>query len=187
MKSYQEGAPRGSDYHKNGPYGGGSPPPRAAYWHPGFAWAMRREAWNQLGGLIDFAILGAADNHMAKALIGDAQTSYHQGVSQSYKDSVLRWQDRAEKYVRRNVGFVEGTILHHYHGSKVKRRYRDRWKILVETGFDPYKDIKPDWQGLWQLEDHGDPHSIMLRDRLREYFHQRDEDDHHFEDKDRKI
>ena len=26
-------------------------------WHSGFAWACTREAWDALGGLIDFAIL----------------------------------------------------------------------------------------------------------------------------------
>jgi hypothetical protein len=39
-------------------------------WHPGYAWACRREAWDHLGGLIDFAIVGSADRYMACALIG---------------------------------------------------------------------------------------------------------------------
>lgn len=33
--------------------------------HPGFAWACTKKAWNDMGGLIDFGILGAADHHMA--------------------------------------------------------------------------------------------------------------------------
>ena len=49
--------------------------PYMIYPHTGFAWAARREAIDHLGGLIDTAILGAADHHMAWSLIGKgAQT-----------------------------------------------------------------------------------------------------------------
>ena len=38
--------------------------------HPGYAWAWTRQALEWVGGLIDTAALGAADHHMALALIG---------------------------------------------------------------------------------------------------------------------
>ncbi|MBV9758442.1 MAG: hypothetical protein JO047_15450, partial [Alphaproteobacteria bacterium] len=43
--------------------------------HPGYAWAARRQTLDWLGGLIETAILGAADHHMALALIGRAHES----------------------------------------------------------------------------------------------------------------
>ena len=52
----------------------------------------------------------------------------------------------------------------------------DRWKILTENQFNPNTDIKRDWQGLFQLEDHGDMRSIKLRDDIRKYFRARNED-----------
>lgn len=186
-KSYHDGVERGADYQRNGVYGGGKPKPKVSFWHPGFAWAFRRDAWNQLGGLIDTAVLGSADNHMAKALIGDAESSYNPAVTDGYKRPILRWQGRAEKYIRRNIGFVDGTILHYWHGSKIRRRYWDRWRILVDTAFDPAEDLKADWQGLWQLEDHGDARSIQLRDRLRKYFFERNEDSIDFDERERKL
>jgi hypothetical protein len=44
--------------------------------------------------------------------------------------------------------------------------------ILRENRFDPARDIKRDWQGVWQLTDR----KPALRDGLRSYFRSRDED-----------
>lgn len=143
--------------------------------HPGFAWAARRTAFDQLGGLIDFAILGAADNHMARSLYGFGDRSMHRDVSPEYRAMVLRWQDRALRYIKKNVGLVPGTILHNWHGKKADRKYWDRWKILTECRFNPETDLKPDWQSLHQLVVE-DERQIQLRDLIRRYFRQRNED-----------
>lgn len=148
-----------------------------SHWHPGFAWAMRRDAWDSLGGLIDYAILGSADNHMAYSLIGKLHNGgYHPNLGSRYVDQLDTWEEQAERYVRRNIGYTNGTILHHWHGKKKNRQYADRNKILIDLKFDPARDLKRDWQGLWQLADHGDIRSIELRDAIRGYFRNRRED-----------
>ncbi len=43
--------------------------------HPGFAWVYTRDALEKLGGLIETAVLGAADHHQALALVGMAKDS----------------------------------------------------------------------------------------------------------------
>lgn len=161
-----------------GYYGGPTCPPgsKTNWWHPGYAWAMRRDVFDNLGGLVDFAILGAADNHMAWASIGQVERSMAPGLQGPYIDELKRWQDRANVYLRRNIGYVDGTILHYWHGNKKNRRYYDRWKILVENKFDPDNDLKRDWQGLLQLADQFTPRSIKLRDDIRQYFLGRNED-----------
>lgn len=141
-------------------------------WHPGFAWAIRREAFDDLGGLIDFAVLGSADRHMATALIGRVEQTLHKELTPDYTSRLIQWQQRALKYVQRNIGFMPGTVLHHWHGKKADRRYRSRWEILVRNKFDPKCDLKRDWQGLWQLTDR----SYKLRDDIRNYFSSRNED-----------
>lgn len=141
-------------------------------WHPGFAWAARREALDHVGGLIDFAPLGAADNHMAKALLGQVARSYHPNITDTYKKWLNRWQNNAVKYIRRNIGYVPGLLLHNWHGKKKDRRYWDRWRILVDNNFCPESDLKRDVQGVWQLTDR----SIALRDGIRNYFAKRGED-----------
>lgn len=160
-------------YYYNGPTD-----KKVVTWHPGFAWAYRRHALEKLGGLIDIGILGSGDSHMAKSLIGRGETSIHPRISTAYRNHILRWQGYATEHIKQNIGYVPGLILHHWHGPKVKRRYRDRWKILVENKFNPLEDIKRDVQGLWQLCGN----KPLLRDQLREYFQQRDEDAPHSKD-----
>lgn len=158
--SYLRGRPRGRNY---------------AHWHPGYAWAARREAVDAVGGLIDWAILGSADHHMAVGLIGGLNEDYvtpRSQLTQRYRQELQTWQDRAVTGLRRDLGCVPGTILHHWHGKKKDRRYGDRWKILTRHGFDPDLHLSRDWQGLWQLAD-GFP---RLRDEIRGYFRARHED-----------
>lgn len=153
-------------------------PSKGVYnWHPGFAWAATREAIDAVGGLIDWAILGAGDHHMAKALIGRVREATPKGLTPRYYEKLDRWQDLAEKYVRRNIGYVPGTIIHYWHGEKKRRRYWDRWQILYKNRYNPDTDIKRDWQGVYQLEDDGTLRSIQLRDDIRAYFRERQEDD----------
>lgn len=144
--------------------------------HPGFAWAWRRDAWDDLGGVVDWAVLGSGDQYMAHALVGQVRRVLNPKFSARYRDYSLEWEVRAEKYIRRNVGVMDGSILHFWHGPKAARRYRSRSQILVANQFDPFLDLKPDWQGLYQLVDRGTARSRRLRDQIRAYFHERNED-----------
>lgn len=142
------------------------------YGHPGYAWAATRQALDAVGGLMDSAILGAADNHMAHGLIGEMARTHHPDVPGSYKRYILEWQDKALKHIKGNIGYVPGTINHFWHGAKVDRKYHDRWKIIIKHNYTPRKDTYHDSQGLLQLS--GD--KPKLRDDLRKYFRARFED-----------
>ncbi len=151
------------------PYGSGAKSPGAT----GGAWAFRREAFDAVGGLLDVCILGSADWHMAFGLAGRVNTAPESTrCSQGYVEAVRRWQERAQ-VVRGNIGYVENHAIHHFHGSKVFRAYGDRWKILRDNNFDPATDIVRDWQGIWQLAGN----KPRLRDEIRRYFRERNEDD----------
>lgn len=142
-------------------------------WHPGYAWAARRSAIDHLGGLIDWGILGGGDMFMANALIGElTNRKMPASLGKIGIRWLLEWQYRAIKYIRKNVGYIDGTICHYWHGNKANRRYKDRGQILTDANFNPELDMKKDWQGVWQLTDR----SITLRDNIRRYFRERDED-----------
>jgi hypothetical protein len=141
-------------------------------YHPGYAWAARRSALSDLGGLGDIAILGSGDHHMASALIGNVDKSYPRAIHQTYKQYWGIWQERAEQHIKRNVGFVPGTIIHYWHGAKANRRYVSKWAVLTENGFDSLRDIKYDVQGLWQWTGR----NPKLQYAVRDYFGLRDED-----------
>jgi hypothetical protein len=157
MYSYLSGRPYGKAY---------------SFWHPGFAWACTRKAWDAIGGLPARCIAGAADHHLALSLIGKAGSSLPGGISKGYRDYIMNIQERAERLIERDVGFVNGAIMHHFHGAKRKRFYVERWSILIGNQFDPNTDLITDWQGLLQLAGN----KPKLRDEMRAYFRSRDED-----------
>jgi hypothetical protein len=146
------------------------------FMHSGYAWAARREAIDHMGGLLEWPILGSADHHMALAMIGQVKYSYPGGININYIDRLNQFQANCERYIRRDIGYVPGTITHFWHGKKASRQYQSRWDILIKNQYDPDIDIKKDWQGVLQLVDHGDLRSINLRNDIRKYFRQRSED-----------
>lgn len=142
------------------------------YFHVGYAYAITKQAYDSIGGLLDFPILGSADNHMALALVGIVDLSLNKNLHPNYLLLCKIFQERCEKNIKRNVGYVHGTILHNFHGNKADRKYQSRWEILVNNSFDPLVDIYKDHQGLWQLDDA----KIKLRDDIIRYFRERNED-----------
>ncbi len=172
---YCEGAPMLGES-ASGYYHGEATPRSVAYWHPGFAWAWRRSAYEAVGGLIDHAILGSADFHMAYALIGRLDLTLKRQLTKEYAEPMREWQRRAEYAIKHNVGFVQGSIFHHWHGPKAARRYKDRWKILEETRFNPRVDLAVDANGLYRFAHFGHERSTKMRDLCRDYFSQRNED-----------
>lgn len=148
-----------------------SHPPRK-FWHPGFAWAMRRETLDHMGALVDWSVLGSADHMMALAWIGKVERSLPSGLHANYLKHALDFQDVCAEHVRGDVGFVPGSIIHFWHGKKRDRRYVPRWDILRRWQYDPDRDIRRDSQGLVQLTRPGE----RMRDDLRTYFRTRNED-----------
>jgi hypothetical protein len=156
MWSYWNGMPPGEHY---------------AYWHPGFAWACTREAFDGMGGLIEHCILGSGDYFMARGLVGKTDHTLLNHTHPNYKHYVDAWCKRANDNIKRDVSYVNGTILHHWHGKKKDRGYQTREKILQLCQYDPYKDVWLDRQGLFKLNDD----AIALRDSIRKYFRSRNE------------
>ena len=145
----------------------------------GLAWAYRREAWDGLGGMIDWSILGGGDWFMGHALWGNItkaiqRRKYHPRYSQL----MYEWQNRAkntywqERPLLGNVGVIKGLVLHHWHGPTEGRQYKTRPQTLVKHHFNPDVDLKRDWQGLYQLTSN----KPELRRDIQRYFRTRNED-----------
>lgn len=141
--------------------------------HPGFAWAIRRDAYEKLGGLIDISVLGSGDYHMALALVGMLEDRLPAGISAGYQEQLLLWQQRAERYIQHDIGHVPGLVNHYWHGARKDRRYNERWKILEDHKYDPEFDLKFDAQGLYQWTDR----CPQMHYDIRRYFANRREDD----------
>jgi hypothetical protein len=63
-----------------------------------------------------------------------------------------------------------------FHGRKADRKYIDRSKLLSTWQFSPILDIRYDWQGLLQLNDDGSQRFVQMRDSIRKWARERNED-----------
>jgi hypothetical protein len=129
--------------------------PQMAKYHPGFAWAMRRDAWERLGGVYDRNACGGNDSAFFFAL------SNHRGAAR-YIEYFGRRQDRTVKSpswdgYRKNAqqlglsfGTTPGvTVTHLWHGDRRNRQYHTReasFRRNKEGEFDLYRN----GDGLWQ-------------------------------------
>lgn len=143
---------------------------------PGLAWAATRKAWNDVGGLLDFAIWGGGDWHMAHALVEKTEGMMRNDLHHDYKKMVMQWYYRCHTHIRRNVGVMEGSIIHNWHGKKEGRGYNTKHALLAKVGFDPSRHLKRDSQQLWQLHDDRSTAFVQLRDLLRKIARERNED-----------
>ena len=139
--------------------------------HTGYAWACRRGFYENVGGLMEFPILGSSDHHMAFALINEVDYSVHGKMTDSFKRRAREWQTNAYRETHGHIGYVPGLLLHAFHGPKGRRGYRSRWQILIDHKFDPDVDLRRDDQGLIRLV--GKPH---LEEDIKKYFRSRHED-----------
>lgn len=161
-------------YHPTGPG-------KRLFGAPGLAWAWNVDTLQKVsagggGPILDCCILGAGDSYMAHGLLGTISETYqHHAITPAYAKRLLMWQERAERYVKRDVGVVGGTVYHYYHGDKILRKYGSRGGILARNNYDPDTDLKYDAYGMLQLETY-EPRQIRLRDQIRRYMKERNED-----------
>ena len=141
------------------------------YWHPGYAWAITRKAYEKLGGLYDKGILGSGDSIIAMSLINKCSYIINSNYSNDYNNSMLEYQKRACKL---RLGYTPGIIRHHYHGSKLNRRYTERWKILMKYNYSPITDVNYDTRGILITTDF---FSDEFKNDIMNYFRERREDE----------
>lgn len=154
--------PRGAKRYSGDPY---------IFGHTGYAWACTRAFWENVQGLIDFAILGSADHHMALGCRGYYSHSVHSAMKGSFMDLCHAWQKRAMQLTHGRIGYVNGSVEHSHHGPMERRNYVGRWDILLVNEFDPTEDLRRDSQGIIQLA--GKP---KLEHAIQEYNRNRFED-----------
>lgn len=160
------GSSFGYKYIKNDPLctHGGNP----NFWHPGFAWAITRSAYEKINGLFQLDIVGGGDYHMAMAVISK---SHEIREGDNLKNEKIEYY---KKCYGLKLGYVPGVIRHYYHGSIKNRNYINRYKILKDNNFDFQKHITFDINGILVPTDQC-PEGIIQG--ILEYFADRNEDD----------
>ena len=141
------------------------------YWHPGYAWAITRKAYEKINGLYDKGILGSGDSIIAMSLINKCISINNANYDKDYNNSMLDYQKVASKL---RLGYTPGIIRHYYHGSKINRKYTERWKILMKYNFSPYSHITYDSSGIIIPTN---SFSQEFKDEILNYFKERKEDE----------
>jgi len=157
----------GFQYEKGNPYCGSGP----NFWHPGYAWACTRKAYEKMGGLYDVGILGSGDHVMTFSFLGRGLKAVNEFSSDEYKDTITEFE-RKSKGLR--FGYIPGLIRHYYHGSKQNRKYSERWQILLKHNYNPLIHIKYDENGIITPTENMSKEFI---DDIYNYFSERNEDE----------
>jgi hypothetical protein len=143
------------------------------YGHPGYAWACSRYAYEQMGGLYEYAVLGSGDNIMALSFVQSDIVPISMASHPDYLKTVADFKRRVRGF---RLGYVPGVIRHYYHGSKSNRSYVERWKILVRGEYNPSMHIWSDSEKGGVLRATED-FPIGMAEEIRGYFFSRKEDD----------
>lgn len=114
--------------------------------HTGFAWAMKKETFFELGGLFEYAIAGGGDGMMTTFIL-ETFDSMWKNVRTPYKRCAAKTASRWKSVIAGKFGFAPGTIRHLWHGPKFLQ-----WKEKHETlkVFRPFIDIRKNAEGIFE-------------------------------------
>ena len=159
----------GYKYTKNDPFCFDGSTPN--FWHPGFAWACTRKAFEQMKGIHQLNILGAGDYIFAICL-----------KEEKLEDALNKINDISCKNVNIDffyrcrglrLGYTPGVIRHYYHGSIENRHYIDRYQIFAKHKYRPEIHITYDKDGILIPTDE---FSEEFKEDIYNYFKSRKED-----------
>ncbi len=138
----------------------------------GLAWAARKELLDQ-HGFYDALIIGGGDRAMACAAFGRFDDALYMACLQGRRaQHYLAWATSFYESVKGNVGYIDATLLHLWHGAIEDRQYNERHQRLSTFDFDPYTDLCLDAEGSWRWN----TPNHELRAYLKHYFAHRLED-----------
>lgn len=144
--------------------------------HCGYSWSARREVIEMIGGLFDVSIVGSADYQMAVAWMTDIMDAVAYEAHPGYLEALKDWGKKVAvvraKYG--DVGYIDGLVLHSFHGYKWHRFYDKRHKFY--KNFDPNRDLIRDEQGITCWNVNNPEHNAELVKELQWYHRHRKED-----------
>lgn len=145
--------------------------------HYGYAWAITREAYEDLEGLMDCNIVGSADYLMVHAFLGEIMDAVNPSYTPGYREYCRQFGERAKKMRQRGVpGYVDAMLMHYWRGPKNKRGYSERQRILDQYRFDPARDLVYQPNGALRWHTENPEHAPDLKWEMENYFRSRDED-----------
>src|SRR5690606_7522211 len=129
-------------------------------------------------GLYDRHVIGGGDTAMLLAWEGRKELPLSLQFGTAWEEHYHDWAARSYGQVRKSLVCAPGDVLHLYHGTRQNRQYVERYKILHENAYNPFRDVDIDPKtGLLQWTVAARERKPDLVSRVAEYFEQRREDE----------
>ncbi|NGO41435.1 hypothetical protein [Streptomyces ureilyticus] len=140
--------------------------------HCGYAWVGRSDLLRR-HGFYDASIMGGCTRETATAAIGEVEVAARcHPRSRAQLDHFLAWAHKWSAEIDGRIGYIEGELMHLWHGETADRGYGKRYSILVEHDFDPSADIALSEDGCWKWA----TPKAELHEQVARYFTTRRED-----------
>lgn len=135
-------------------------------YHPGFAWCMNREWYNEIG-FFDYAVSGSGDTLSTAAWLKKTFPPGFQSLPKSLRHEYSKFLNKSCP----KITFLKGIdVFHLYHGSRDNRQYTVRHKMLEVT--QQITDlVKPNAYGVFEWKNPKSWNPVFL-----EYFKNRKDD-----------
>ena len=134
-------------------------------YHPGFAWAFRRDWYNEVG-FFDWAVTGSGDTLSSAKWLNKAFPEKFKSLPSAMKRAYATYR----KLESPSITCREGDVFHLYHGSRKNRQYSERHHLL-DVSTDIQDMIKINSDGVYEWKD---PKWNLV---MYDYFKNREDDD----------
>lgn len=132
----------------------------------GQIWSITKSFYEQIGKINDIEIIGGADSIIANFCVLKRQSYMKNLDRKSTIKTKNNWLEYQSKFNNVRYSYVDGLIIHYWHGALEDRLYSKRFNILKHLNYDPDQDIMYDKYGVLQFTEKGK----KLEPLIREYF-----------------
>jgi len=137
----------------------------------GQIWAITKSFYKKIGKINDIEIIGGADSIIAHFCIlkeNSYKNILNKKTTLHSKDS---WVLYKEKFKDVKYSYIDGLIVHYWHGNLEDRKYNERFDILTHYNYNPINDIMYDENDVLQFTEKGK----RLEPLIKKYFVSRKE------------
>ncbi len=131
---------------------------------PGIAWAARRSLLDA-HGLYDAGVIGGGDKLIFLAAVGRYQR-VGRWMGPAHQRHFNNWARPFSNAVSGRISYVDGEVVHLWHGDLEGRRYYERLQGFEEFEFDPDHDLARTPEGIWQWNSAKPELHAFVRDQL---------------------
>lgn len=144
--------------------------------HPGFAWAFKRQTFQQIGGFFTRSIIGGGDITFVLNMFPTPVTDevFYVAVEGHVGKLIIdAWKEYYENFkkIAPTLGFLPNRALHLFHGVAANRQYVKRYHTISEVLKGTWdEEVLVNKDGLFEFK------NPVVTDTVHKYFKGRNED-----------